>query len=95
MNAKLGFLGILFRANKARIGDELDKTLLKANLVIVASNAMSNTAQAFTRRLSEHAIPFKIEFTKEELGSAVGRNEVNFIGIYDSKAAKAYLRKGE
>ncbi len=95
MNAKLGFLGILFRANKARIGDELDKSLMKADLVIVATDATSNTAEAFIRRLTEHAIPHRIEFTKEELGEALGRKEVNFIGIYDSKAAKAYLRKGE
>ena len=95
MNNKLGFLGILFRANSAKIGPDLEVNALKAKLVIVAKDITSNTGKAFLSRLKENNIPYIEEFSKSELGNAVGRDVVNYIGIFDSKAAKAYLRKGE
>lgn len=95
MDNKLGFLGILFRANKAKIGPDLDANALKAQLVVVASDVTSNTAKSFISRLEANKIPYVTEYSKSELGNAVGREIVNYIGIFDQKAAKAYLRKGE
>lgn len=94
-NKKLGFLGILFRANKAFIGPTLDEKLLKMKLVIVATDISSSTSARMLSRIKENGIPYIKEFSVEELGFAVGRDKVNFIGISDIKAVNAYLKKGE
>jgi ribosomal protein L7Ae-like RNA K-turn-binding protein len=92
-NDRLGFLGLLFVAHKALIGEELLSSLTKVHLLIVAKDATSNQALSTKRRAQNAHIPLYEEFTESELGAALGRDTVTFIGIIDEKAAGAYLKK--
>ena len=91
MNQALNFLGILNRAKKLRIGEEVFHSR-KGGLLILATDV----APAQKKKLLDLASP-NIEisrtFTKEQLGSALGYEELSAILLEDKKAAKAYLAK--
>jgi ribosomal protein L7Ae-like RNA K-turn-binding protein len=92
---RLGFLGLLYVAHKALIGEELFSSLHKVHLLLVATDATSNQALSTKRRAQNAHIPLIEEFTEAELGQALGHDSVTFIGIIDEKAAGAYLKKGK
>mgnify|MGYP003595891119 CR=1 FL=1 len=92
-NDRLGFLGLLYVAHKALIGEELYSSLSKVHLLIVAEDAHSNQALSTKRRAQSAHVPLLEEFTEAELGAALGHDSVTFIGIIDEKAAGAYLKK--
>lgn len=91
---RLGFLGLLYRADKAFIGEDLDKNLGEMKLVVVATDATTNTAEGFKKRLLMSHIPTSTTFTKADLGRALGHDEINFIGLKDKKAIASYIAKG-
>lgn len=90
---KLGFLGLLYVAHKALIGEELLENFSKVKLLLMASDATSHQAQGLERKASLAHLPFLKEYTEEELGRALGHETITFIGIIDAKAAGAYLKK--
>ncbi len=92
-NDRLGFLGLLYVAHKALIGEELYSSLSKVRLLLVATDATSNQALSIKRRASLVHVPLIEEFTEKELGNALGHDSVTFVGIIDEKAAGAYLKK--
>lgn len=92
---RLGFLGLLYVAHKALIGEELIASLNKVALLLVASDAKSNQALSTKRRAQNAHIPLVEEFTEAELGEALGHPGITFIGIIDEKAAGAYVKKGK
>ncbi len=89
----LGFLGILFVSRKALIGEELAARLDKCKLLIYATDAMSNQALGIRHKAELRHTPLYGKFTEEELGHALGRDKVTFVGIVDAKAAAAFLAK--
>lgn len=90
----LGFLGLLYVGHKAYIGEELVSRLSQVKLLIKATDAASNQALGFQRKAEAQHIPFaKESFSKDDLGLALGHEDVTYIGITDSKAAGAYLMK--
>jgi ribosomal protein L7Ae-like RNA K-turn-binding protein len=92
-NDRLGFLGLLYVAHKALIGEELYSSLHKVALLLVAKDATSNQALSTKRRAQSAHVPMIEEFSEEELGAALGHDSVTFVGIIDEKAAGAYLKK--
>jgi ribosomal protein L7Ae-like RNA K-turn-binding protein len=92
-NDRLGFLGLLYVAHKAVIGEELYSSLAKVRLLLVAKDATSNQALSTKRRATLAHVPLLEEFTEQELGNALGHDSVTFVGIIDEKAAGAYLKK--
>jgi ribosomal protein L7Ae-like RNA K-turn-binding protein len=89
----LGFLGLLYVGHKALIGEELVTRLLQVKLLIKATDATSNQALGLKRKAVNAHIPFVESFSEDELGSALGHENVTYIGIIDDKAAGAYLKK--
>lgn len=90
---RLGLLGLLFVAHKALIGEELLAALPKVRLLLEATDAHSGTALSLERRAKSAHIPLIQEYSEAELGRALGRERITFIGLIDEKAAGAYLAK--
>lgn len=86
----LGFLGILFRAGKALIGEEA-RSSKKGKLAFIAADASENTKKE-TKNITD-VLPTLGDYTKSELGSALGYEEISFIVITDKKAADSLLAK--
>lgn len=95
-NAKqvLGFIGILFRANKLQIGSYLWHSMSEVKLFVKAKDADSGEAMRYEKKIRSAHLPLLVvDLSKEELGEAVGRDAVTFIGITDKKAALAFVSK--
>lgn len=90
---RLGFLGLLYVSKKAIIGDEFLNNLHKVVFVVMAKDISSGQGEMIKKKIQTRHIPNDVSFLKEELGHALGHDEVNYIGITDKKAAMAYISK--
>ncbi len=88
----LGFLGLLYVSGEAVIGEDLGD-LRKCKLLIAAKDASSNQALSLKRKAREMHLPMIEEYSKSELGHALGKGEVAFVGITESRAASAFIEK--
>ncbi len=94
----LGFLGLLNRGGALLIGDALRLGIKKASLIVLAEDAKDATKRFYEEKASFRAIPILWMESKEELGHAIGYDEVAAIGVKDQKAARklaALLKEGE
>lgn len=89
-----GFIGLLFKGDKLLIGKELQNHMDKVALFVMAKDASSNESERLKKKILRAHRPFlTTSLTKEEMGEALGRDEVTFIGITDKKAAFAFIEK--
>ena len=90
----LGFIGLLFRANKIQIGANLWHHMDQVSLFLKANDASSGEALRYEKKIKSRHLPLlEVDLTMAELGSALGRNEVTYVGVMDKKAAMAVLSK--
>ena len=99
MNNKfLNFLGLAKRAGKLIEGyNKCQDSLGKRSIhLFVFSNTLSERSyKIFSEYCIKENIPFIKEFTKEDLGSAVGRLEINIVGVTDKNIANKLLTNYE
>ncbi len=88
----LGFIGILFRANKALIG-ETARLSKKGRIAFLATDASLATKKEIIHLCKQSSIPLYEDYSKEELGNTVGYSEVSYILIIDKKAATSLEKK--
>lgn len=93
----LGLLGLARKAGKLEIGEEPVGAACRggrARLVLLAADGARNTAGK-AARLAQAAkvrcVP--TSFTKEELGTALGRSSCAVLALTDEGFAKAFLEK--
>ncbi|MFB4158742.1 YlxQ family RNA-binding protein [Geomicrobium sp. JSM 1781026] len=85
------FLGLAMRAGKVVSGEE---TVLKtvrdqrAKLVLISSDASSNTNKMFHAKCHSYNVPIQTAGTREHLGRAIGKHERVVLGITDEGFAK-------
>ena len=60
----------------------------KTHLVIIAGDASDNTKKKFTNMSNYRNVPFRIDFTKEELGKAIGKEMRATICVLDENFAQ-------
>ena len=65
----------------------------KARLVLIASDAKSNTVKKFTDKCTFYKIPFRFYGSKEALGRAVGRESRACLAVTDRGFADSLLSK--
>ena len=83
-------LGLAMRAGKIKsesvILNELKKKQIK--LVILASDASSNTLKQMNNKCNSYQVPLRVFGTRNELGLAIGKSDRVNIGITDNGFAK-------
>ncbi|MCH3910130.1 MAG: hypothetical protein LKJ81_01305 [Bacilli bacterium] len=89
----LGFLGLLYVAHKAYIGEEMIDKFSKMKIIIMAKDATSSQATSTLKKAERMHLPVVKAYDEETLGRALGHEKVTFIGIIDSKAAAAFTKK--
>ncbi|MBR2521346.1 MAG: DUF448 domain-containing protein [Oscillospiraceae bacterium] len=99
MSEALRMLSISRKAGKIEIGEESVLSCVesrKARLVLLASDAASNTAKRITSALSQTQIAYAVSpFTKEELGGALGKGICAVCAVCDLGLAAAVARSLE
>lgn len=89
----LGLLGLVNHGKALVIGDSVYYSLglKKVHLVIVASDAGPNSAKKARDKTTFYNCTLISFATKDELGHAIGRNNVAVIGVTDIKIANRIL----
>ena len=91
MNKFFNFLGLTKRAGNLIEGyskcDE-QRNRMKIYLFILSKDASDSTVRKFTNHCSINNIKLIQDFTKEELGASIGREEVKILAITDENMAK-------
>ena len=91
----LGFIGILNRGRKTLIGSAALEGLAKGRFAFLAKDASENTRKEARSALRKHPLPLNEEFSKAELGNAIGYESVSFLVVTDAHAAKKLVKEQE
>lgn len=84
----LQFLGLTKRAGKLLEGYNKCEDAVKRNkvhLIILSNDTSDNTVDRFIKYGEKYKIPVLKAYNKEELGSALGTEEIKILGVIDSK----------
>lgn len=98
MDKVLGLVGLLYKAHKAYIGAELLAHLDKCHFILLAHDLHSHTSLREKKKMLALEIQIDESYSMKELGEAVGKPPVSYIGIVDKKAANSLeekLKKGD
>lgn len=94
MNKFLSFLGLAKRAGSVLEGyskcDE-QRNKKKIHLFIISKDASESSKRKFENHCKDKKIPYIEDFSKDELGTAVGREEVKILAILDNNISKKLL----
>lgn len=90
----LQFLGIVKKSGNIVEGynkceEIIDKK--KIFLLIISNNCSNNTREKFTRLCTKNSVQYVETYTSEELGEAVGRTEINLLGILNKNMSDNLL----
>ncbi|MGM9928821.1 MAG: YlxQ family RNA-binding protein [Bacillus sp. (in: firmicutes)] len=84
-------LGLAYRARKVITGEELvikEVRSGKAKLVLLSSDASSNTEKKITDKCSYYNVPIMKVENREQLGHAIGKDERVVLAVLDDGFAK-------
>ncbi len=87
----LNFLGLARRSGNLILGGNLNENVVKRRnlkLLIIASDASSNTEKKFTDMCTYSSVPFITGVGKEEMGLSLGKGEISVIGVKDPNMAE-------
>ncbi|AJA48108.1 ribosomal protein HS6-type S12/L30/L7a [Clostridium pasteurianum DSM 525 = ATCC 6013] len=90
----LKFLGLAKKAGKLKEGYNKAEDTIKAGgskLIIISINASLNTKDKFNTYADRFNVKVIEDFTKEELGSALGRPEINILCVTDENMSRKLL----
>lgn len=87
----LQFLGLTKRAGKILQGYNKCEDAIKRNkvyLIVLSCDASENTIDKFLKYGEKYKVPVLQGYDKEELGSALGMEEIKILGVIDSKMSE-------
>ncbi|SMC21691.1 Ribosomal protein L7Ae [Clostridium acidisoli DSM 12555] len=90
----LKFLGLTKRAGKLKEGYNKCEETLKlgyVKLIIMSLDASLNTKDKFNTYCKRYGTCMIEDFSKEELGKALGREEINLVCVTDDRMSKKLL----
>ncbi|WP_353892050.1 ribosomal L7Ae/L30e/S12e/Gadd45 family protein [Proteinivorax hydrogeniformans] len=92
----ISLLGFARKAGKLNLGSTaVEKSIKadKARLVIITKDTSNNTKDKFYTKASAKNIPIIEEYSRKELGNALGKGDVSVVSTADEGFAKAILKK--
>ena len=95
---ELSLLGLAAKAGKIVSGEFATENAVKSGkafLVLVAEDASDNTRKKFKDMCTYYEVPFYRSGTKEELGSAIGKEYRASLALTDENFAVAMVKKLE
>lgn len=94
MNKLFGFLGLCKRSGKIIEGySKCNEARNKKDifLFLISKDVSESTKKKFIKHCDNKNIPYIYDFSKEELGDAIGRPEVMIIAILDKNMAEKII----
>lgn len=93
-NKFLQFIGLCKKAGKLLEGYNRCEEYIskdKVELVIISEDCSNNTRDKFVGYCEKKNIPYINGLTKQDLGNAVGRVEINILGVIDKNMSERLL----
>ncbi len=91
----LSLLGLAMKAGRLASGEtatEKEAKSGRAGLVIVAEDASENTKKKFRNTCRLYEIPYYEYSTKEQLGSAIGKEQRSSLAVLDAGFAESLIK---
>ncbi|AKN29470.1 ribosomal protein L7Ae family protein [Clostridium carboxidivorans P7] len=88
------FLGLTKRAGKVLEGYNKCEDALKrrkAYLIIISEDASQNTVNKFLNYSEKYKIPVLQGYNKEDLGKALGMEQIKILGVSDKRMSERLL----
>lgn len=93
-NKFLQFLGLTKRAGKLLEGYNKCEDAVKRRsvyLIILSENASENTVDKFFKYSNKYKVPVLQGYSKEDLGSVLGLDEIKILAISDKKMSERLI----
>jgi len=95
MTKAMGLLGLAKRAGRVSSGESACKEAVRfgsSHLIILATDASSNTVKNITDSCKYYDVPYVFEGTKESLGNSIGNSFNAVVSVNDEGFAKGILK---
>ena len=89
----LQLLGLIYKAKKLVLGEEILNNLKKVKVMIIADDISEKSRLRYEKKANSYQIPIINGFDSKQLSEALGKNNVKTIGIIDEGFAKTALNK--
>ena len=93
MNNFLSLLGLASRARKIVTGETLIKKIRTNAIYLVIIASSDNTKKKFIDKCTSYNVDYIVTSSREELSSAIGKNNRVALGIQDAGFAKSLKEK--
>lgn len=93
MDNSLKLLGLIYRAKKMVLGEEVLNNLKKCKLIFIASDTSDKNKERYLRKCEYYKIKHIDVYESSDLSNALGKNNVKLIGIVDKGFADSLLLK--
>ena len=93
MDKVLNLLGLIYRAKKMVLGEEVYKQIKKVKYIIMASDISEASKVRVLKKIHYYQIEYLDKYSSAELSSAIGKNNIKLIGIIDEGFKKSLVEK--
>ncbi|MDO4940590.1 MAG: 50S ribosomal protein L7ae [Erysipelotrichaceae bacterium] len=93
MDSSLKLLGLIYRAKKLLIGQEVLDNLRNCRLLIIAKDTSDKNKERYLKKCEYYKLTHVDDYSSEQLSKCLGKNNVKLIGIIDEGFAKTLLEK--
>ena len=93
MDKVLSLLGLIYRARKMLLGEDVLNNLEAIKLIIIASDISDKSKIRYVKKCEYYKIQYIDRYNSEELSKAIGKNNIKVIGITDEGFKKSLLEK--
>ena len=93
MDDVLDLLGLIYRARKMVLGDEILKRIRDVKLLVLADDISEKSRERFAKKCRYYSIDIIGGYDGRQLSSALGKSNVKAIGIIDDGFCRALKEK--
>ena len=93
MDDVLSLLGLIYRAKKLKLGEEILESINKVKIMFIASDISEKSRIRYEKKCHHYGIEHIDIFDSEQLSKALGKNNVKVIGITDKGFADSISKK--
>ena len=93
MDSVLKLLGLVYRAKKLVLGEEVLERISDVKLMFIASDSSEKSKERYLKKCHFYNIEYIDKYNSLDLSSSIGKNNVKLIGIIDEGFKKTLLKK--
>ena len=93
MDSILTLLGLIYKAKKLVLGEEVLNRIKDVNLLFIASDISDKSRERFLKKCDFYHIRYIDSYSSQDLSMALGKNMVKVIGIVDKGFTKSIISK--